>query len=80
MRLRNSNFTFASFAITNYQLCRTKTASCKLGLCEKLDFLAQRKSKMQLQEVCTVSSIVLLLLLVGHNMVFKNWCTRASFH
>ena len=28
------------------------------------------KSKMQLQEVCTISSIVFLLTLIGHDMVF----------
>ena len=32
---------------------------------------AQSKSKTQLQEVCTVSSIVLLLTLMEHNMLYK---------
>ena len=32
--------------------------------------LTQSKSKTQKQEVCTVSSIVLLSNLMGHNMVF----------
>ena len=35
-----------------------------------INHVTQSKSKTQQQELCTVSSIVLLLALIGHNMVF----------
>ena len=36
----------------------------------KVNHVTQSKSKTQYQDVCMVSSIVLLLTLMGHNVVF----------
>ena len=42
--------------------------------------LTQSKSKTQLQEVCTVSSIVLMLTLIGHDMVFISFAISIEIH
>ena len=42
--------------------------------------LTQSKSKIQLKEVCTVSSIVLMLTLIGHDMVFLSIQISLGFH
>ena len=42
--------------------------------------LTQSKSKTQKQEVCTVSSIVILLTLIGHDMVFISFTISLEIH